>query len=110
MKRVFNQTIDSVDSLKTLGGPVDQWDWILVPLTAGKLDPASRRDWEILTASKSELVELKELKKFLQENLITLEAIATKSNFNGNKDQRKDKSQGVTKIKVIYLTVLRFTI
>ena len=75
LRRVLNQTIDSVDSLEALGGPINQWDWILVPLSANRLDIASRRDWEILTASKSEPVEFNELKKFMQERLITVEVI-----------------------------------
>ena len=91
----MNQTIDSVDSLEALGGPVDQWDWILVPMTANRLDAASRRDWEILTASKSDPVDFKEIKKFMKERLVTLEAIpAIKPHFQAGKDQRKDKSQG----------------
>ena len=95
LRRVLNQTIDSVDSLEALGGPVDQWDWILVPMTANRLDAASRRDWEILTASKSEPVEFNDIKKFMKERLVTLEAIpATKPQFQAGKDHRKDKSQG----------------
>ena len=62
----------------------------MVPMSANRLDSASRRDWEILTASKSEPVEFKELKKFMQERLITLEVIpAIKSQNNFTKDHKK---------------------
>ena len=53
---MLNATIDSVESVEALGGKVDEWDWILVPMTAGRLEQASRKDWEILTASKYEPV------------------------------------------------------
>ena len=95
LRRVINQTIDSVDSLEALGGPVDHWDWILVPLSANRLDPASRKDWEILTAGKVEPVEFIELKKFMQERLLTLEVIpTTKFQSNFNKDRKKENTPG----------------
>ena len=95
LRRVLNLTIDSVDSLEALGAPIKGWDWLLVPLTSNRLDAASRRDWEILTANKTEPVAFSELKKFMQERLATLELLPTANSLhNAEKDQKKDKIQG----------------
>ena len=92
LRRVLNDTIDAVVSLEALDGHFQHWDWFLVPLTSNRLDHASRRDWETLTANKSEPVAFSELKKFMQERLLTLELLPAAN--SQEKEVKKDKIQG----------------
>ena len=44
LRKLLNETIDCLDSLRRLGAPKDQWDYILVPLTVSRLDKQTKRD------------------------------------------------------------------
>lgn len=46
LRKLLNETIDALDSLKRLGAPIDQWDYFLVPLTVSRLDNQTKKDWE----------------------------------------------------------------
>ena len=46
IRKLINEVTDSIESLKALKIPVDQWNCILVPLIVRCLDKISHRDWE----------------------------------------------------------------
>lgn len=52
LRKLMRTTQKCLRSLKSLGGPVEQWDWLLVHITVDRLDPKTRRYWELIFTSK----------------------------------------------------------
>ena len=44
LKRILRETFDPIDSLQSLGRPTDQWDDLLVFITASRFDSNTRKD------------------------------------------------------------------
>ena len=68
-------TSEALNSLRSLGAPVDQWDMILVRLMVRNLDSASREAWEIQLGSSTEYPTLEQLRKFLTGRARALESL-----------------------------------
>ena len=75
----------------------------MVPLTTNRLDSTSRRDWEILNASKTEPVEYSSFKKFMQERLRTLDSMPSlTSKYFSGKDSKQEKFSGDKKSNISF--------
>ena len=68
-------TSEALNSLRSLGAPVDQWDMIRVRLMVRNLDSASREAWEIQLGSSTEYPTLDQLRKFLTGRTRALESL-----------------------------------
>lgn len=62
-------------SLKSLGVPVDYWDYLLIYLVNTKLDAGTKRAWES-SLKKMELPKYSEFSNFLTERCQVLESVA----------------------------------
>nr|XP_034179313.1 uncharacterized protein LOC117603877 [Osmia lignaria] len=74
LKRLLKGTTDAVKELKALKRPVQYWDDWLVFITVDRLDPKTRKEWEISIASTSGVPTFAQLTTFLTSRLRTLEA------------------------------------
>lgn len=52
LRLLLRTTQRCLQALKTLGGPIDSWDWLLVQLVGTRLDTKTRRYWELTHKSK----------------------------------------------------------
>ena len=93
LRKLINETISSVESLRMLDAPVAHWDYLLVPMTVNRLDNVTRRDWEDLTGDDAKPATFDQLQKFLERRLRTLDSVQRSSNCSRN-FQNKDNSQG----------------
>ena len=73
LKRLYYATWDVVDALADMDRP-DSTDWI-VHLTVERLDLQSRREWETALGSTTEPPTLKELKKFIDSCIHSVETL-----------------------------------
>ncbi|KAF5281925.1 hypothetical protein FQR65_LT14451 [Abscondita terminalis] len=47
LRNLYDTIANNLESLKTLGQPIESWDAILVPIITDKLDAKSQREWEL---------------------------------------------------------------
>lgn len=82
----------SIQALKNLDRPVDEWSDILVFLVAQKLDKSSRKAWELQLGDTIDYPTYAELDKFLESRIRAFEAIAPLKSEK-NEAKKTDKSQ-----------------
>ncbi|XP_071629507.1 uncharacterized protein [Temnothorax longispinosus] len=92
LKRLRDQTHEAVGSLSNLGRPIDQWDDLLTFMAVRKLDPVSRREWEMRIGETTTYPTYNEIHKFLEYRVRALESIASSSSKKTSKSKDVDKS------------------
>ncbi|XP_032690792.1 uncharacterized protein LOC116853725 [Odontomachus brunneus] len=75
LRRLLDRTAEIRSSLRQLDRPVETWDDVFVNRTVGRLEAASRRDWEKATNREREPVSWEALVDFLASRLRELEAV-----------------------------------
>ncbi|XP_048511952.1 uncharacterized protein LOC125501096 [Athalia rosae] len=65
VNHIINTTSEVLNALNALGSPVDQWDHIIVHYITHKLDPQTRKDWEITLGAATDFPTYERLKSFL---------------------------------------------
>lgn len=75
LTRLRDQTYEAISSLGNLNRPVDQWDDLVTFLTVRKLDPVSRREWEMRIGEKTTYPTYKEIHNFLEYRIRALASI-----------------------------------
>lgn len=85
LKELMDTTLDCLNALNNLDIDVTSWDIIIVHIVTSKLDPDSRKDWELKVTSNvdsDELPTFEQLKEFLTSRYRALEFLGTKSSKN----------------------------
>jgi len=100
LRKLLNAVTENLGALKVLGAPIDQWDFILVPLVCERLDTESRRQWE-LAQKDTEPPKYKDLVDFLEIRCKALEAAPStssskSSNSNPSSSSKPNRSNTVT--------------
>ena len=96
LRSMINELTDSLESLRALGAPVDQWDYLLVPFILDKLDSTTRRDWEKLNSSSKEPAKFTELKTILQDRLQTLSAMEGSTSQNSSRNDSQGRKPNIS--------------
>lgn len=78
LRSLIDVTTDSLNGLRTLDVPVNEWDPIINHLILESLPIETHSLWESSQASENDIPELATLLKFLENRFRTLEAIAEK--------------------------------
>ncbi|XP_050561019.1 uncharacterized protein LOC118279624 [Spodoptera frugiperda] len=81
----MDTTSDCLNALTNLDIDVTSWDIIIVHIVTSKLDPDSRKDWELKVTSNvdsDELPTFEQLKEFLTARYRALEFLGTRSSKN----------------------------
>ena len=93
IRRLINTYTENTMALTGLGLKIDQCDLIWAHVLAKKLDPETRRQWE-LSCTGSDMPKIKQMKKFLEERSRALEATKDlqlpsihRKNHQGSSDQ-----------------------
>jgi hypothetical protein len=73
LRSVVDVSQECIRALENLKVPVDQWDGILVFLMVQKIDPSSRRYWE-MSLKDTSIPKLKEFLEFLEQQARALAA------------------------------------
>lgn len=103
LKRLRDQTYDATTSLGNLGRPVDQWDDIITFVTVRKLDPVSRREWEMRIGETKTYPKYIDIHNFLEYRIRALESIATltsRKSIKPNNDPKTTKSHLSTAVPI----------
>ena len=85
LRKLVNQVVSSVDSLKALKAPTQHWNFFLVPLVVNCLDHATRKEWESSLGGTTEPSSFDKLIEFLNQKVRTLEALDRSSKSNQSK-------------------------
>lgn len=102
LRLLLRTTQKSLRSLKSLGGPTEHWDWLLIHLIVVRLDSETRRYWELKHTTK-EMATWDELVKALENRCNALES--DNSSVVVNKSYEKKKSQPNSASRVLHTTV-----
>lgn len=78
LRRLLDTWLEKLRALKALGEDTDSWDSILVCLVSEKLDPETRKQWELETPTR-DMPSFGQLQQFLSRRCMALEAIPTYS-------------------------------
>lgn len=73
LRLLLRTTQKCLRSLKSFGGLVESWDWLLVHLICTRLDPKTRRYWELTHTSK-EMATFQQLVTALENRCNALES------------------------------------
>lgn len=102
MRHLIDRTNDELRALRHLGRPVDHWDDILVFLLLRRLDPISRREWEMHLSATDNAKALadpeyqptqptfEQLEQFFESRIRALE-MSTTTSSTMNKEPRLSK-------------------
>lgn len=74
LEQLRDKISSSIQALKNLGRPVDQWDDILVYIVSQKLDKASREAWELKLSGTQNAPTYTMLSTFLDSRIRALDA------------------------------------
>ncbi|XP_066589337.1 uncharacterized protein [Prorops nasuta] len=96
MKTLRDTTIVALDSLRTLGYPVDGWSAILVHILSNKLDQVITVEWEKEIRRVLKYPSFTQFLEFITEQINMLESISNK--FKGSK-QTTDKTSRPKSLK-----------
>lgn len=98
LRLLLRTTQKCLRSLKSLGAPVETWDWLLIHMTVIRLDPKTRRYWEMAYTEKvmptwDQLVKAIENRcnALDSENSYKLVKVETKAISSSNKTTEKKK-------------------
>ncbi|XP_070531355.1 uncharacterized protein [Cardiocondyla obscurior] len=75
LRKLFLSMTSTVGSLASIGRPIHSSEDLFVFTTVEMLDPISRREWEASIGDSSDTPSYATLKKFLEKQLHTLEAV-----------------------------------
>ncbi|XP_070515866.1 uncharacterized protein [Cardiocondyla obscurior] len=75
LRKLFLSMTSTVGSLASIGRPIHSSEDLFVFTTVEMLDPTSRREWEASIGDSSDTPSYATLKKFLEKQLHTLEAV-----------------------------------
>ncbi|XP_066585644.1 uncharacterized protein [Prorops nasuta] len=102
MKTLRDTTIVALDSLRTLGYPVDGWSAILVHILSNKLDQVITVEWEKEIRRVLKYPSFTQFLEFITEQINMLESISNK--FKGSK-QTTDKTSRPKSLKSLNVIV-----
>lgn len=72
LRLLLRTTQKCLRSLKSLGGPTEHWDWLLIYMIVVRLDPKTRRYWEMKHTEK-EMATWDQLVKAMEDRCNALE-------------------------------------
>ncbi|XP_048477681.1 uncharacterized protein LOC119694152 [Plutella xylostella] len=78
IKDMLDLVNETVNGLKNLGVPTDSWDVFIIYVVCSRLDPESRKGWEVKISTSDELPTLNELREYLTSRFRSLEFLDTK--------------------------------
>lgn len=81
LKRLRDDTNETLQALDNLKRPVHEWNDLMVYLTAQKLDK-SLQDWEMLLGSRTDVLTYTELDRFIEARIRSCEAVQLTNNVN----------------------------
>jgi len=79
LERLRSTVAEVMETLKSLGGPVDKWDYFIVHFVSHRLDPESHEAWELRQGSETEPPTYQELDEFLSSRIRALENVDARS-------------------------------
>lgn len=92
IRELLDTTSECLGALSSLGVDVSNWDIIIVYITALRLDHESRKQWELQSASSTELPTWEAFEQFLTNRFRALEFVDSGSNHNQSKSHPPTKS------------------
>lgn len=84
LKDLIDTTMDCLNALKNISIDVSSWDIIIIHVASSKLDPETRKQWELHVSSTAELNDLPTLdqfKTFIESRFRALEFIDTRKSL-----------------------------
>lgn len=107
LRLLLRTTQKCLRSLRLLGGPTDQWDWLLIHMIVVRLDPKTRRYWE-LTHTTKVMATWDQLVKALENRCNALESESSgdvvnklepkPTSVNKSFDRRKSQPNSSSKV------------
>ncbi|XP_046396977.1 uncharacterized protein LOC124163913 [Ischnura elegans] len=80
LRRIYAGTVNPLLSLEALRRPVCHWDDLIVFITERRLDPQTRRDWEIKLENSTAPPTYEMLKNFLKTKIMSLDSLESCGN------------------------------
>ncbi|XP_046402966.1 uncharacterized protein LOC124168742 [Ischnura elegans] len=80
LRRIYAGTVNPLLSLEALRRPVCHWDDLIVFITERRLDPQTRRDWEIKLENSTAPPTNEMLKNFLKTKIMSLDSLESCGN------------------------------
>ncbi|XP_046145702.1 uncharacterized protein LOC123989029 [Osmia bicornis bicornis] len=84
LQNFIDDASNNLSTLKTLGEPVETWDFIIVSLLVRKLDVVTSREWRDRLAISIERLTFKHFVEFIEERSKTLEVSEMQGTMEGN--------------------------
>lgn len=80
LKELLDNTSDCLNALRNLNVDVNTWDIIVIHIVTFKLDPETRKHWELNVSGteSNELPTLKQFQEFIEQRFRALECLDTK--------------------------------
>lgn len=95
LQNFIDDASNHLSALKTLGEPVETWDFIIVSLLVRKLDVVTSREWRDRVAVSIERLTFKHFLEFIEERSKTLEVSEMQGTIEGNDRRLKSGIRGM---------------
>ncbi|XP_011858557.1 PREDICTED: uncharacterized protein LOC105556094 [Vollenhovia emeryi] len=89
LRRIFHGVLSTVGRLEGIGRPITASSDLFVHMVVELLDPRTRRDWKKALGRASDPPSYERLKSFLQEQMMTLDALRAVSGEPAGKQSEK---------------------
>ena len=85
LRSLLDNTNKQIRALKSLGRPVEEWDDILIHLLSNKLDPETKKLWD-MSLKEDNLPSFIDLEQFLEKRCFALSNISNNVTAGNNTD------------------------
>lgn len=95
LRGLLDTLMKNLRALKQLGQPTDNWDVLIIALSAEKLDKSSKFEWEKIKTLKNSVPTFEEFKVFLKDRAELLESLEQniyQKHTDGQIDKRKSNN------------------
>lgn len=105
LQQILDNLTRRIDSLRTIGRPVEHWDDWFIFLTVRSMDPITRRDWENQLGDNDTIATFPDIKAFLQQRISALKAtealIPHREITSSKRSSRNDHPNYPSKLKLL---------
>ena len=91
LRSLLDNTNKQIRALKSLGRPVEEWDDILIHLLSNKLDPETKKLWD-MSLKEDNLPSFIDLEQFLEKRCFALSNISNNVTAGNNQSRNKVKT------------------
>ena len=92
LNRLYEEIFIPLNALKALGRPINQWGDLLVFMASSRFDSKTFKEWQRTLGNHTDPPTLKQIKEFMETQLLTLENMEYGQNVASSQPNQKSST------------------